>query len=196
MNQGQTNEKAGFTFARGLRAILRQDPDVIMVGEIRDARDAADGGRGLAHRSPRVLDAAHQQRRRHGRAPVDMGLEPYLLASSLLGIVAQRLVRTHLQDLSNAKCRRRRAWRISSARTRRKALSRPGLPRLPRHRVSRPRRDSRARDAQRGAAHLIMDRAPESKLHDAAVRNGTVRCATSVWRGSSKEKRPWKKSCD
>ena len=69
ITQGQTNVKAGFTFATGLRAILRQDPDVIMVGEIRDAETAGHRAPGVAHRSPRALDAPHVGRRRERRAP-------------------------------------------------------------------------------------------------------------------------------
>ena len=93
VNQGQTNEKAGFTFARGLRAILRQDPDVIMVGEVRDpetlstAVEASLTGHlvfSTLHTNSAVATVARV---------VDMGLEPYLLSSCLSAIVAQRLVR-------------------------------------------------------------------------------------------------------
>ncbi len=93
VNQGQTNEKAGFTFARGLRAMLRQDPDVIMVGEIRDpetlstAVEASLTGHlvfSTLHTNSAVATVARV---------VDMGLEPYLLSSSLAAVVAQRLVR-------------------------------------------------------------------------------------------------------
>jgi type IV pilus assembly protein PilB len=93
VNQGQTNDKAGFTFARGLRAVLRQDPDVIMVGEIRDtetletAVEASLTGHLLLstlHTNGAVATIARL---------LEMGLEPYLLASTVLGVVAQRLVR-------------------------------------------------------------------------------------------------------
>jgi len=93
VNQGQTNDKAGFTFAKGLRSILRQDPDVIMVGEIRDcetlevAIEASLTGHLVLwtlHTNSAVATIARL---------LDMGLEPYLLASSVIGIVAQRLVR-------------------------------------------------------------------------------------------------------
>ena len=93
VNQGQTNDKAGFTFAKGLRSILRQDPDVIMVGEIRDcetlevAIEASLTGHlvlSTLHTNSAVATIARL---------IDMGLEPYLLASSVIGIVAQRLVR-------------------------------------------------------------------------------------------------------
>jgi type IV pilus assembly protein PilB len=93
VNQGQTNDKAGFTFAKGLRAVLRQDPDVIMVGEIRDgetletAIEASLTGHlvlSTLHTNSAVATVARL---------VEMGLERYLLASSVLGIVAQRLAR-------------------------------------------------------------------------------------------------------
>jgi type IV pilus assembly protein PilB len=93
VNQGQTNDKAGFTFARGLRSILRQDPDVIMVGEIRDA-DTLDIAIEASLTGHLVLSTLHTNSAIASIARLtEMGLEPYLLASSVLGIVAQRLVR-------------------------------------------------------------------------------------------------------
>ena len=62
VNQVQVNHKAGLTFAAVLPAILRSDPDVVLIGEIRDRATAQLGGRGRAHRSPGALDAAHQRR--------------------------------------------------------------------------------------------------------------------------------------
>ncbi|OFW05317.1 MAG: hypothetical protein A3H96_07635 [Acidobacteria bacterium RIFCSPLOWO2_02_FULL_67_36] len=93
LNQGQTNDKAGFTFAKGLRSILRQDPDVIMVGEIRDSEtlEVAIEASLTGHL---VLSTLHTNSAVATIARLfDMGLEPYLLASSVIGIVAQRLVR-------------------------------------------------------------------------------------------------------
>ena len=93
VNQGQTNCKAGFTFAKGLRAILRQDPDVIMVGEIRDSEtlEVAIEASLTGHL---VLSTLHTNSAVATIARLtDMGLEPYLLASAVIGIVAQRLVR-------------------------------------------------------------------------------------------------------
>jgi type II secretory ATPase GspE/PulE/Tfp pilus assembly ATPase PilB-like protein len=84
----------GLTFARGLRHIVRQDPDIIMVGEIRD-RETADIAIHAALTGHLVLSTVHTN-----DAPgavtrlVDMGIEPYLVASSLIGCLAQRLVRT------------------------------------------------------------------------------------------------------
>jgi type IV pilus assembly protein PilB len=94
VNQLQVNPKAGVTFASGLRSILRQDPDIIMVGEIRDqetaeiAIHAALTGH-LVFSSLHTNDAAGAASRL-----IDMGVEPFLIASSISAIVAQRLVRT------------------------------------------------------------------------------------------------------
>jgi type IV pilus assembly protein PilB len=93
LNQVQVNPKAGLDFAVGLRAILRQDPDVIMVGEIRDqetveiAIRAAITGH-LVLSTLHTNDAAGTISRL-----VDMGVPAYMLAASLVGIIAQRLVR-------------------------------------------------------------------------------------------------------
>lgn len=93
INQGQTNDKAGFTFSRGLRAILRQDPDVIMVGEIRDG-DTLQTAVEASLTGHLVLSTLHTNSAVGTPARlIDMGLEPYLLGSSVLAIVAQRLVR-------------------------------------------------------------------------------------------------------
>jgi type IV pilus assembly protein PilB len=93
VNQGQTNEKAGFTFARGLRSALRQDPDVIMVGEIRDGETLSTAIE-ASLTGHLVLSTLHTNNAVATIARLtEMQLEPYLLASSVLGIIAQRLVR-------------------------------------------------------------------------------------------------------
>ena len=93
VNQGQTNHKAGFTFARGMRAILRQDPDVIMVGEIRDT-ETMETAIEAALTGHQVLSTLHTSSA-VGTVTrlLEMGVEPFLLASAIRGIVAQRLVR-------------------------------------------------------------------------------------------------------
>jgi general secretion pathway protein E len=93
ITQGQTNVKAGFTFATGLRAILRQDPDVIMVGEIRDTETA-----GIALQASLtghlVLSTVHTSDAVETAVRlVDLGVEPWIVANALSGILAQRLVR-------------------------------------------------------------------------------------------------------
>jgi type IV pilus assembly protein PilB len=94
INQVQVNPKAGLTFATGLRSILRQDPDVIMVGEIRD-RETAEIAVQAALTGHLVLSTLHTN-----DAPsaftrlIDMGIEPFLITSSVIGVLAQRLART------------------------------------------------------------------------------------------------------
>jgi type IV pilus assembly protein PilB len=92
-NQGQINEKAGFTFAKGLRAVLRQDPDVIMVGEIRDTETLTTAIE--ASLTGHLVFSTLHTNSAIGTITrlLDMGIEPYFLASGVQAIVAQRLVR-------------------------------------------------------------------------------------------------------
>ncbi len=93
INQVQINNKAGLTFASGLRSILRQDPDIIMVGEIRDAETAAIAAR-AAITGHLVLSTLHTNDAASSFLRlIDMGIEPYIVASSVIGVVAQRLVK-------------------------------------------------------------------------------------------------------
>lgn len=93
LNQMQVNNTAGLTFEVGLRALLRQDPDVIMVGETRDAETASISVR-AAITGHLVLSTLHTNDAASSVIRlVDMGVEPYMLANSLVGIIAQRLVR-------------------------------------------------------------------------------------------------------
>lgn len=93
VNQVNVNNKAGLTFANGLRSILRQDPDIVMIGEIRD-EETAEIAIKAAITGHLVLSTLHTN-----DAPstitrlLDMGIEPYLVATSISGIIAQRLVR-------------------------------------------------------------------------------------------------------
>jgi len=93
INQVQINEKSGLNFANVLRSILRQDPDVIMVGEIRDAETAEIAIR-AALTGHQVLSTLHTNDSISAITRlVDMGIPPYLVASSVRGILAQKLVR-------------------------------------------------------------------------------------------------------
>lgn len=93
INQVNVNVKAGMTFASGLRSVLRQDPDIVMIGEIRDEETAQIATK-AAITGHLVLSTLHTN-----DAPasierlIDMGIEPYLVSTSLVGIIAQRLVR-------------------------------------------------------------------------------------------------------
>ncbi len=107
VGQTQVNAKIDLTFAKALRAILRQDPDVIMIGEIRDFETAqiaiqASLTGHLVLATLHTNDAASAVTRL-----TDMGVEPFLLSSSLLGVLAQRLVRklcTHCQGAGCSRC--------------------------------------------------------------------------------------------
>ncbi|MCQ2532171.1 MAG: GspE/PulE family protein [Saccharofermentans sp.] len=93
LNQVQVNSKAGMTFASALRSILRQDPDIILVGEIRDGETAEIAMRAaitghLVFSTIHTNDAVSSINRL-----IDMGLEPYMVSSALVGVVSQRLVR-------------------------------------------------------------------------------------------------------
>ena len=91
--QIQTNANIDYTFARGLKAILRQDPDIIMVGEIRDSETATIAAQ-AALTGHLVLSTLHTNSALAAVARlVDMGLEPYMVSSAVRGLVAQRLVR-------------------------------------------------------------------------------------------------------
>ena len=103
VTQAQINIPAGFTFEKGIRSLVRQDPDIIMVGEIRDkvtARIAIEA----ALTGHLVLSTLHT-----GDAPsaimrlIDMGIEPFLLNAALSGVLAQRLVRKLCQDCRNSR---------------------------------------------------------------------------------------------
>jgi general secretion pathway protein E len=100
ISQTQINTKKGLTFAAGLRSVLRQDPDIIMVGEIRDEETAVMAIQSaltghLVFSTLHTNDAASAVTRL-----LDLGIEPYLISSSLLAVLAQRLVRKVCRDCS------------------------------------------------------------------------------------------------
>jgi general secretion pathway protein E len=177
VGQTQVNPKIDLDFARALRAILRQDPDIIMIGEIRDLETAQIAVQAsltghLVLATLHTNDAASAMTRL-----ADMGVEPYLLASSLLGVLAQRLVRT----LCTA-CRTRAAATTGEA----ELLAEIGLPsNMP---LYAPGGCSECRDTgYRGRSgvyelivvddalrRLIHERAPEHALKAAAALAGTT----------------------
>lgn len=98
ISQMSVNPKIELTFARGLRHILRQDPDVIMIGEIRD-RETAEIAIQASLTGHLVFSTLHTNDAPSALTRLaDMGIEPYLLASSILGVIAQRLVRRICSD--------------------------------------------------------------------------------------------------
>jgi len=102
ISQIQVNPKIGLTFARGLRSIVRQDPDVILVGEIRD-RETAEIAVQSALTGHLVFSTLHTNDSASAITRlVDMGVEPFLISSSVLAVVAQRLVRILCPDCKEA----------------------------------------------------------------------------------------------
>ena len=100
VNQTQTNAKAGMTFAMGLRALLRQDPNIIMVGEIRDG-ETADLGVQAALTGHLVFSTLHTNNAATCLPRLlDMGIEPFLIASTVKAVVGQRLVRKLSKETS------------------------------------------------------------------------------------------------
>ncbi|KHF29689.1 Type II secretion system protein E [Anoxybacillus sp. BCO1] len=98
VNQIQVNPNVGMTFAEGLRSILRQDPNIIMVGEIRD-RETAEVAIRASLTGHLVLSTLHTNDALSTVARlIDMGVEPFLVATSLSGVVSQRLVRRVCRD--------------------------------------------------------------------------------------------------
>jgi general secretion pathway protein E len=177
IGQTQVNPKVDLTFARGLRAILRQDPDVVMVGEIRDLETARIAVQ-ASLTGHLVLTTLHTNTAVGAIARlVDMGVEPFLLASSLIGVLAQRLVRRLDPEASEA-------WRLEGEELRRLGLPDAAVT------LYRPRADvAEAGGGYHGRTgiyelvtvdermrRLIHDGAPEQEL-EAAARE----CAPSIF---------------
>lgn len=102
INQVRTNDQAGLTFASGLRALLRQDPDVILIGELRDQETARLGVQ-AALTGHFVLSSIHANDAAGAlQRLIDMGVEPFLVSSSLIGVIGQRLVRRVCTDCSRS----------------------------------------------------------------------------------------------
>ncbi|HLQ97675.1 MAG TPA: ATPase, T2SS/T4P/T4SS family [Candidatus Dormibacteraeota bacterium] len=100
INQVQVNDDVGMTFSSGLRSILRQDPDIVMIGEIRDFETAQIAIR-ASLTGHLVLSTLHTNSAIAALTRlIDMGIEPFLISSSLTGVVAQRLVRRVCRDCS------------------------------------------------------------------------------------------------
>lgn len=98
INQNEVRERIGLTFAKMLKHVLRQDPDIVMVGEIRE-RETAEIAVQAALTGHLVLSTLHTNDSAGAiTRMIDMGVEPYLLSSALIGVIAQRLVRTICPD--------------------------------------------------------------------------------------------------
>ncbi|HVF66001.1 MAG TPA: type II secretion system ATPase GspE [Casimicrobiaceae bacterium] len=184
--QVQVNPRIELTFARALRSILRQDPDVVMIGEIRDLETAQIAVQAsltghLVFATLHTNDAASAVTRL-----ADMGVEPYLLSSSLIGVLAQRLVRTLCSSCRVA---------VEPDDSERALLASMGLPdvailHLPRGCDACNDTGYRGRTgiyelivADETIRRLIHDRATEPELREAAYRTGasTLRADGARW---------------
>ena len=189
ITQVQTNERAGLTFSNGLRSILRQDPDVVLVGEVRDGETA-----GLALQASMtghlVLTTLHTNDAVSALTRlVDMGVEPFLIASSLTLVVAQRLVRRPCADCAEPYMPSTRVLALLGITEADLADATPMRGARLRgvwwHRISRPYRHLRGtagdrKCARRLVAHADRGRPGRSRSrgrHDHNAHNRTRTCA-------------------
>ena len=179
VNQTQINEKIKLTFASALRSILRQDPDVILVGEIRDAETAKIAMQ-AAQTGHLVLSTLHTD-----DAPsvvtrlTDIGIEPYVIASALVGVVAQRLVRRlcmHCRRQYTPPAETLRALNIvRGGRGDDPVLQVGRLRPVQPHRLPRAHRHLRGDARHRQAAAADRRRkAPEDQVREAALGGGMI----------------------
>lgn len=155
------------SFARGLRAILRQDPDIVMVGEIRDLETAQIAVQ-ASLTGHLVLSTLHTNTAVGAITRLrDMGIEPFLLASSLIGIVAQRLVRT----LDPAQ---REAYVASDVERRMLNIAPDAAP----VRLHKPGREGAGYKGRTGIYELVLiDDAMRTRIHDGAAESELERHA-------------------
>jgi general secretion pathway protein E len=167
VGQTQVNAKVDMSFARGLRAILRQDPDIVMVGEIRDLETAQIAVQ-ASLTGHLVLSTLHTNTAVGAITRLrDMGIEPFLLASSLIGIVAQRLVRT----LDREHCE---AYEASDVERRMLNIA----PDAPSVRLYRPGREGAGYKGRTGIYELVLiDDAMRTLIHDGAAESELERHA-------------------
>ena len=167
VGQTQVNTKVDMSFARGLRAILRQDPDIVMVGEIRDLETAQIAVQ-ASLTGHLVLSTLHTNTAVGAITRLrDMGIEPFLLASSLIGIVAQRLVRTLDPE-------QREAYVASDVERRMLNIAPDAAP----VRLHKPGRDGAGYKGRTGIYELVLiDDAMRSRIHDGAAESELERHA-------------------
>jgi general secretion pathway protein E len=171
IGQTQVNTKVEMTFARGLRAILRQDPDVVMVGEIRDLETAQIAVQ-ASLTGHLVLSTLHTNTAVGAITRLrDMGIEPFLLSSSLVGVVAQRLVRVLNPDSRQA---------APASEYERRLLNVPAGEASPQ--IYRPGRD--AGNGYRGRTGIyelvLIDDALRTMIHDGAAEHDLEKYARTL----------------
>jgi general secretion pathway protein E len=171
IGQTQVNTKVEMTFARGLRAILRQDPDVVMVGEIRDLETAQIAVQ-ASLTGHLVLSTLHTNTAVGAITRLrDMGIEPFLLSSSLIGVIAQRLVRVLNPETREA---------VTASAYERRLLNVPDDQPAPR--IWRPGRDAgNGYRGRMGIYELVMiDDRIRTMIHDGAAEHELERYARTL----------------
>jgi general secretion pathway protein E len=171
IGQTQVNTKVEMTFARGLRAILRQDPDVVMVGEIRDLETAQIAVQ-ASLTGHLVLSTLHTNTAVGAITRLrDMGIEPFLLSSSLVGVVAQRLVRVLNPESRQA---------APASEYERRLLNVPATEKSPQ--IYRPGRD--AGNGYRGRTGIyelvLIDDSLRTMIHDGAAEHDLEKYARTL----------------
>ncbi len=194
IGQTQVNTKVEMTFARGLRAILRQDPDVVMIGEIRDLETAQIAVQ-ASLTGHLVLSTLHTNTAVGAVTRLrDMGIEPFLLSSSLIGVVAQRLVRVLNPDTRQE---------FKAGDYERRLLNVPSDATPPT--LYRPGNGPSGYRGRSGIYELVMvDDHMRTMIHDGAAEQdlerhartpSPPRSATTAARGCCAARPRWKKSC-
>jgi general secretion pathway protein E/type IV pilus assembly protein PilB len=184
VNQIQVSEKTGMTFARGLRSILRHDPDVVLVGEIRDSETAEIAVQ--ASLTGHLVFSTLHTNDAPGALPrlVDMGVEPYLVASALEGVLAQRLVRLlcpecKTEDASPATLSIKSQIGIPAERALYRGLGCPAC----RHTGFHGRQGVfEVMSMNDEVRQLVLGNASSGQLREAAFRNGLRSLSEDGWR--------------
>ncbi|MFB9989156.1 GspE/PulE family protein [Bacillus benzoevorans] len=176
INQIQVNANVGMTFAAGLRSILRQDPNIIMVGEIRD-KETADIAVRASLTGHLVLSTLHTNDSLGSITRLqDMGVEPFLVASSISGIVSQRLVRKVCRDCIEFHPPSKREIEIFAKRGLKieKVARGKGCPSCDMTGYKGRIALQEVLVVDEGLRRPIMDGEPFSKLRDIAIKNKTI----------------------
>jgi type IV pilus assembly protein PilB len=174
VNQVQINAKANLTFASALRSILRQDPNVVMIGEIRDEETAEIAMR-MAITGHLVLSTLHTNDACGAvNRLVDLGLEPFFVADALTGVISQRLVRRLCPECKKPHITTKDEMNILHLKKERQIYSPVGCPachntgykgRLGVHEVLNITEDIK---------ELVLKRAPSSAIKEVAIKNGML----------------------
>ncbi|HHX57488.1 MAG TPA: Flp pilus assembly complex ATPase component TadA [Clostridiales bacterium] len=173
INQVQVNTKAGMTFSAGLRSILRQDPDIVMIGEMRDSETAEIGIR-AAITGHLVLSTLHTNDAASTIVRlVDMGIPAYMVATSLIGVIAQRLVKVLCPKCKKARISTEEENELMGIDKSISIYEAHGCPECNNTGYTGRTAIHEIIQATAGVSTLIADGAGKEQLEEAAKKNGT-----------------------